>query len=38
MVVSTIAELQRRQASVGCVAMCAGGGMGAALVLELASG
>lgn len=35
MVVSMIHELQKRGKSVGCVAMCAGGGMGSALVLEL---
>jgi acetyl-CoA C-acetyltransferase len=35
MVVTMIHELRRRGASVGCVSMCAGGGMGAALVLEL---
>jgi acetyl-CoA acyltransferase len=28
-------ELRLRGGSVGCVAMCAGGGMGSALVLEL---
>jgi len=35
MVVSMIHELRRRDATMGCVAMCAGGGMGSALVLEL---
>lgn len=35
MVVSMIHELRKRNLSVGCVAMCAGGGMGSALVLEL---
>ncbi len=35
MVVSMVHELRRRNLSVGCVAMCAGGGMGSALVLEL---
>ncbi len=35
MVVSMIHELRRRQETMGCVAMCAGGGMGSALVLEL---
>ena len=34
MVVSMIHELERRDARLGCVAMCAGGGMGAALVVE----
>jgi acetyl-CoA acetyltransferase family protein len=34
MVVTMIHELRRRGASLGCVAMCAGGGMGAALVVE----
>jgi acetyl-CoA C-acetyltransferase len=38
MVVSTIAELRRRQSSLACVSMCAGGGMGGALVLELLDG
>jgi acetyl-CoA C-acetyltransferase len=35
MVVTMIHELRRRKQSVGCVSMCAGGGMGSALVLEL---
>jgi acetyl-CoA acetyltransferase family protein len=35
MVVTTMNELRRRGQSVGCVAMCAGGGMGSALVFEL---
>lgn len=35
MVVTMINELRRRQQTVGCVSMCAGGGMGSALVLEL---
>lgn len=35
MVVSMIHELRRRDLTMGCVAMCAGGGMGSALVLEL---
>ena len=35
MVVSMIHELRRRNQTMGCVAMCAGGGMGSALVLEL---
>ncbi len=35
MVVSMIHELRRRDQALGCVAMCAGGGMGSALVLEL---
>jgi acetyl-CoA acetyltransferase len=30
-----IHELRRRGQTVGCVSMCAGGGMGSALVLEL---
>ena len=34
MVVTMIGELHRRGASLGCVSMCAGGGMGSALVLE----
>jgi len=35
MVVSMIHELRRRDQTMGCVAMCAGGGMGSALILEL---
>jgi acetyl-CoA acetyltransferase family protein len=35
MVVSMIHELRKRNQTVGCVAMCAGGGMGSALILEL---
>jgi acetyl-CoA acetyltransferase family protein len=35
MVITTMNELRRRGQSVGCVAMCAGGGMGSALVFEL---
>ncbi len=34
MVVSMLHELERRDAQVGLVSMCAGGGMGSALVLE----
>jgi acetyl-CoA C-acetyltransferase len=34
MVVTMVNELHRRRLSLGCVSMCAGGGMGAALVLE----
>jgi acetyl-CoA C-acetyltransferase len=34
MLVSMLHELERRDAQLGCVAMCAGGGMGAALVVE----
>ncbi len=34
MVVTMLGELARRDATLGCVAMCAGGGMGSALVLE----
>jgi acetyl-CoA acetyltransferase family protein len=36
MVVTMLGELRRRNASVGVVSMCAGGGMGSALVLERA--
>jgi acetyl-CoA acetyltransferase family protein len=36
MIVTMLAEMRRREAGFGCVAMCAGGGMGSALVLELA--
>jgi acetyl-CoA acetyltransferase family protein len=35
MVVSMLHELRRRDQTMGCVAMCAGGGMGSALILEL---
>jgi len=35
MVVTMIHELRRRGGGLGCVAMCAGGGMGSALVLEV---
>ena len=35
MVVTMLNELRRRDATLGCVSMCAGGGMGSALVLEL---
>lgn len=35
MVVTMLHELRRRQQSIGCVSMCAGGGMGSALTLEL---
>jgi acetyl-CoA acetyltransferase family protein len=34
MVVSMLNELRRQEATLGCVAMCAGGGMGSALVIE----
>ena len=34
LVVSTVAELQRRDARLACISMCSRGGMGAALVLE----
>ena len=34
MVVTMLHELRRRQVSVGCVSMCAGGGMASAMVLE----
>jgi acetyl-CoA acetyltransferase family protein len=35
MIVTMLGELRRRGASLGCVSMCAGGGMGSALILEL---
>jgi acetyl-CoA acetyltransferase family protein len=35
MVVTMLYELRQRGASIGCVSMCAGGGMGSALILEL---
>jgi acetyl-CoA acetyltransferase len=34
MVVSIVHELARRDSRIGVVAMCAGGGMGSALVVE----
>jgi acetyl-CoA acetyltransferase family protein len=34
MIVTMLHELERRGATLGCVAMCAGGGMGSALVVE----
>ena len=36
MVVTMVNELRRRGKTLGCVSMCAGGGMGSALVLEVA--
>lgn len=35
MIVTMLAEMRRRGAQLGCVSMCAGGGMGSALILEL---
>jgi acetyl-CoA acetyltransferase family protein len=35
MVITMVHELRRQGAALGCVAMCAGGGMGSALVLEV---
>jgi acetyl-CoA C-acetyltransferase len=35
MVVTMLAEMRRRGVQLGCVAMCAGGGMGSALILEI---
>ncbi|HXY92311.1 MAG TPA: thiolase family protein [Acidimicrobiia bacterium] len=35
MVVTMVNELRRRDRTIGCVSMCAGGGMGSALVLEV---
>jgi acetyl-CoA C-acetyltransferase len=32
-----IHELRRRGASVGCISMCAAGGMGSAMVVEVGS-
>jgi acetyl-CoA acetyltransferase family protein len=34
MVITMLGELARRDATLGCVAMCAGGGMGSALIVE----
>ena len=38
MVVSVVHELRRRGASLSCVSMCAGGAMGAAMIVETLSG
>ena len=35
MIVTMLHELRRRGGTLGCVSMCAGGGMGAAMVIEL---
>jgi acetyl-CoA C-acetyltransferase len=35
MIVTMIHELRRRRATLGCVSMCAGGGMGSAMILEI---
>jgi acetyl-CoA acetyltransferase len=35
MIITMIHELRRRGATLGCVSMCAGGGMGAAMILEI---
>jgi acetyl-CoA C-acetyltransferase len=35
MVITTLHELRRRGGTVGVVSMCAGGGMGGAMVIEL---
>jgi acetyl-CoA C-acetyltransferase len=35
MIVTMLAEMRRRGASLACVSMCAGGGMGSAMILEL---
>lgn len=35
MVVTMVGELRRRGASLGCVSMCAAGGMGAAMMIEI---
>ena len=35
MVVTMVHELRRREARLGCVSMCAGGGMGMAMILEV---
>ncbi len=36
MIITMVHELRRRGATLGCVSMCAGGGMGAAMILEIA--
>ncbi len=35
MIVTMVHELRRRGASIGCVSMCAAGGMGSAMVVEI---
>ncbi|HQV58311.1 MAG TPA: thiolase family protein [Ilumatobacteraceae bacterium] len=35
MLITTINEIRRRRGRLGCVSMCAGGGMGSALIFEL---
>jgi acetyl-CoA C-acetyltransferase len=35
MVITMVHELRRRGLTIGCVALCAGGGMGSAVVLEV---
>jgi acetyl-CoA acetyltransferase family protein len=35
MIITMIHELRRRGAMLGCVSMCAGGGMGAAMIIEI---
>jgi acetyl-CoA C-acetyltransferase len=35
MIVTMVHELRRRGATLGCVSMCAGGGMGSAMILEI---
>jgi acetyl-CoA acetyltransferase len=37
MIVTMIHELRRRGLQFGCVSMCAGGGMGSSLILEVTS-
>ena len=37
MVITMLGELARRDATLGCVALCAGGGMGSALIIETRS-
>ncbi|ABW12137.1 acetyl-CoA acetyltransferase [Parafrankia sp. EAN1pec] len=35
MIITMVGELRRRGATLGCVSMCAGGGMGAAMIIEI---
>jgi acetyl-CoA acetyltransferase family protein len=35
MIITMVHELRRRGATLGCVSMCAGGGMGAAMIVEI---
>jgi acetyl-CoA C-acetyltransferase len=38
LIVTLLHELRRRGGGIGCASLCAGGGMGAALVIEVPAG